>query len=84
MLKHGQSKKHAKQPFEEASLDKARMTLNGMIETAQAECAPVGGEKAQSAQYSARKSHCFWYVQHFLRKSTSQYFQSFLWHVERR
>jgi uncharacterized protein YegL len=37
MLKHGQSKKHAKQPFEEASLDKARMTLNGMIETAQAE-----------------------------------------------
>merc|ERR1719502_473731 len=27
----------AKQPFDEASLDKARMTLNGMIETAQAE-----------------------------------------------
>ena len=38
------SKKHAKQPFEEASLDKARMTLNGMIETAQAECAPGAGE----------------------------------------
>merc|ERR1719359_2552734 len=27
----------SKQPFDEASLDKARMTLNGMIETAQAE-----------------------------------------------
>merc|ERR1719197_2238030 len=36
MLKHGK-KSSKKQPFEEASLDKARVTLNGMIETAQAE-----------------------------------------------
>merc|ERR1719267_352106 len=39
MLKRGksQSSSSTKQPFEEASLDKARVTLNGMIETAQAE-----------------------------------------------